>query len=299
MNLQRLIGLLLFWVGFLAAAVCMVLQRDIDLLPDAERQVLSQLPDKFAIPATEASRRSQLPISELNTTDFVPMIHELEAWWLDQQTRESSSGPDAGELKEQENASVSQPIASLPRATDADSSTDRGAAPLTKEFLIKRRVARLASLWPAVYWPGYFAAFAVGICGAVLIRASAKSATSNEHHNQAGLEQLNNTLKALVLEVDRLAAALPNLAPEEAVPWIDTHCVPLCSDFADNREVMKVTFGLEGFAAVMSEFASGERFLNRVWSAAADGYMEEAWRSLQTSQRFFHAALDELQQRRR
>lgn len=299
MTLQRLIGLVLFWGGFLAAAVCMVLQRDIDLLPDAERQVLSRLPVTFSVPATEASRRSQLPVSELDTTNFVLMINDLEAWWLAQQTSQSSSAPEKGKSAEQENASLPPPIAPSPEIPAAAPSPDSGAAPLTKDYLIKRRVARLPSLWPAVYWPGYFAAFAVGICGALLIRASAKSATSNEHHNQAGLEQLTNTLQALVVEVDRLTEALPTLAPEEAVPWIDTHCVPLCSDFADNREVMKTTFGLAGFAAVMSEFASGERFLNRVWSAAADGYMEEAWRSLQTSQRFFHAALDELQKRRR
>lgn len=149
----------------------------------------------------------------------------------------------------------------------------------------------------AVYWPGYLAAMAVGICGAVLIRGSAKTATNNESHNRASLEQLGAALRTLVSQVNDLADTLPELSPEETVAWIDARCVPLCADFADNREVMKRTFGLEGFAAVMSEFASGERFLNRVWSAAADGYMEEAWRSLKTSQRFFRAALEELQNR--
>jgi len=299
MTLQRLIGLVLFWGGFLAAAVCMVLQRDIDLLPDAERQVLSRLPDKFSIPATEADRRSQLPIIELDTVDFVPIIQDLESWWQVQQTSQSPPVPQPLGSEKQETTRAPQPTDPPPENPSADPRADRLSAALTKDYLIKRRIARLASLWPAVYWPGYLAACAVGICGAALIRASAKSATSNDYHNQAGVEQLTNTLQALAIEVDRLAAALPTLAPEEAVPWIDTHCVPLCSDFADNREVMKAAFGLEGFAAVMSEFASGERFLNRVWSAAADGYMEEAWRSLQTSQRFFHAALNELQKRRR
>jgi hypothetical protein len=299
MTLQRLMGIVLFWGGFLAAAVCMVLQRDIDLLPDAERQVLSRLPDTFSVPATEASRRSQLPISELDTTDFVLMINDLEAWWLAQQTNQSSLGPETEDIEQQDNSRLPPPIAPSPETPAAAPSPDRRAAPLTKDYLIKRRVARLPSLWPAVYWPGYLAAVVVGIGGAVLIRASSKSATSNESLNQAGLEQLTTVLQALVVEVDRLTEALPTLAPEEAVPWIDTHCVPLCADFADNREVMKTTFGLAGFAAVMSEFASGERFLNRVWSAAADGYMEEAWRSIQTSQRFFHKALEELQQRRR
>jgi hypothetical protein len=40
----------------------------------------------------------------------------------------------------------------------------------------------------------------------------------------------------------------------------------------------------------MSEFAAGERYINRVWSSAADGYDEEAHRYLKrASAQFRHA----------
>jgi hypothetical protein len=46
--------------------------------------------------------------------------------------------------------------------------------------------------------------------------------------------------------------------------------------FADARESMVHLFGLQVYADIMSNFATGERYINRVWSASADGYDEEA-----------------------
>lgn len=46
--------------------------------------------------------------------------------------------------------------------------------------------------------------------------------------------------------------------------------------FADARESMVHLFGLQTYADIMSHFAAGERYINRVWSASADGYDEEA-----------------------
>ena len=34
-------------------------------------------------------------------------------------------------------------------------------------------------------------------------------------------------------------------------------------------------FGMQNYADVMSHFAAGERYINRVWSASTDGYVDE------------------------
>ena len=34
-------------------------------------------------------------------------------------------------------------------------------------------------------------------------------------------------------------------------------------------------FGMQNYADVMSNFAAGERYINRVWSASTDGYEDE------------------------
>ena len=46
--------------------------------------------------------------------------------------------------------------------------------------------------------------------------------------------------------------------------------------FAEARQSMVHLFGLQTYADIMSNFAAGERYINRVWSASADGYDEEA-----------------------
>ncbi len=38
---------------------------------------------------------------------------------------------------------------------------------------------------------------------------------------------------------------------------------------------MVPVFGMQNYADVMSNFAAGERYINRVWSASTDGYVDE------------------------
>jgi hypothetical protein len=50
--------------------------------------------------------------------------------------------------------------------------------------------------------------------------------------------------------------------------------------FAELREVLVSEFGLDHYAKIMTEFALAERTINRVWSASADGYVDEVRTSL-------------------
>ena len=50
-----------------------------------------------------------------------------------------------------------------------------------------------------------------------------------------------------------------------------------CRRFADARESLIHLYSLQVYADIMSDFAAGERYVNRVWSAAADDYDAEAW----------------------
>lgn len=64
--------------------------------------------------------------------------------------------------------------------------------------------------------------------------------------------------------------------------------------FADARESMVHLFGLQTYADIMSSFAAGERYINRVWSASADGYDEEAETYLEKAAAQFADARDQL-----
>jgi len=49
--------------------------------------------------------------------------------------------------------------------------------------------------------------------------------------------------------------------------------------------------GLQAYADVMSSFAAGERYLNRVWSASADGYIDEVNAYMEKAQAQFVESL--------
>ena len=66
--------------------------------------------------------------------------------------------------------------------------------------------------------------------------------------------------------------------------------------FADGRDSMTTEYNLIVFADVMSSFAAGERAINRAWSAAADGYVDEATDCLQRGHAMLSAARIELKQ---
>ena len=57
---------------------------------------------------------------------------------------------------------------------------------------------------------------------------------------------------------------------------IDNKLRPDLTRFAEARESMVHLFGLQIYADIMSHFAAGERYINRVWSSSADGYDAEA-----------------------
>jgi hypothetical protein len=53
-------------------------------------------------------------------------------------------------------------------------------------------------------------------------------------------------------------------------------CARICAALRTLAQSMVHLFGLQTYADIMSSFAAGERYINRVWSASADGYDQEA-----------------------
>ena len=126
-----------------------------------------------------------------------------------------------------------------------------------------------------VNWP-MFAVAAIGaIAGLALIkRAAAAHARSDEvlELNRGELrDSIANVIRDLGEIVENQEAR--GAALREA---IDLRLRNDLRRFAAARESMVHLFGLQTYADIMSSFAAGERYINRVWSASADGYDEEA-----------------------
>jgi hypothetical protein len=64
------------------------------------------------------------------------------------------------------------------------------------------------------------------------------------------------------------------------------------NEFAEARETMIHVFGMQQFADVMSAFAAGERYINRVWSASTDGYVDEVQKYIKRAREQFAEATE-------
>jgi hypothetical protein len=141
----------------------------------------------------------------------------------------------------------------------------------------------------ATHWPLFVPAVLVGIVGVLLLKRHERGASRTESVLAANRTDLGESLNNIV-------AALGELSVASDVPVgrlrteIDRRLRDDLRRFADARQGMVHLFGLQVYADIMSDFAAGERYVNRVWSASADGYDEESRLYLERAAQRFHSA---------
>jgi ElaB/YqjD/DUF883 family membrane-anchored ribosome-binding protein len=150
--------------------------------------------------------------------------------------------------------------------------------------------------WLTIPWLYYGIAMAVGIVGVVLLRKAAKEETEDSNRIQAEYQTLTSSLDQLLACMGELRSQVAIAEPGDVTAYIDDNLVELFADFGDARNALIQQFGLSGFADVMTQFASGERFVNRAWSASADGYMDEASASLERAESHLQRAQQQMQE---
>lgn len=148
--------------------------------------------------------------------------------------------------------------------------------------------------WSTIPWGMYSAGAAIGIVGVVLLRKDRASKSAASAGSESDFELVRDSLESVAKRMATLCEKLDEMTCEDVLTYIDEQCVAPCADFADGRQLLVNRYGTAVFAAVMTEFASGERYMNRAWSASADGYVDEVEKSLNYARRFFEAAVNEL-----
>ncbi len=137
-----------------------------------------------------------------------------------------------------------------------------------------------------VGWPLFAAAVLGAVAGVLMIKRHARSIAQSDEvleHNRAELrESIDNVVKDL-----REIVSSGSLRGSALRDRIDMTLRPDLTRFVDARESMVHLFGLQAYADIMSHFAAGERYINRVWSSSADGYDAEAARYLSRAEEQF------------
>ncbi len=145
-----------------------------------------------------------------------------------------------------------------------------------------------------VSWSWFIFAMLAGAGGVVAVRLSTSRASRSEGVMEANLQGVVSSLENVARNISQLNQEKDSLNVYELRHRIDALFPADLDTFAESREVIAQAHGLQAYADVMSIFAAGERYLNRVWSASADGYIDECHTYLEKAQVQFTETLEKL-----
>lgn len=147
----------------------------------------------------------------------------------------------------------------------------------------------------ATNWTIFVPAALAAIIGVVILKRQASGDATSEHVLTANRAELTESLSNIVRNLDELISSGDTVPVNRLRDEIDARLRDDLRRFADARESLVHLFSLQTYADIMSEFAAGERYVNRVWSASADGYGHEARSYLDKAVSQFRAASQQLE----
>jgi hypothetical protein len=147
-----------------------------------------------------------------------------------------------------------------------------------------------------VRWLWYIPALGLGVAGVVLIRTERARHSKTEHHVAARIETVDSSLEKIAANINKLNADKHSIDTYDMRHRIDELFVDDIDSFVDARQSIAHRYGLAAYGEVMSTFAAGERYLNRVWSASADGYIDEVNEYLERAREQFTESLNKIRQ---
>jgi hypothetical protein len=144
-----------------------------------------------------------------------------------------------------------------------------------------------------VNWQIFVVAAVAAIAGLAIIKRAASAHAQSDEVLELNRGELRDSIANVVRDLGEIVGDKTSrgAALRDA---IDLRLRNDLRRFADARESMVHLFGLQTYADIMSSFAAGERYINRVWSASADGYDEEAETYLEKAAAQFADARDQL-----
>ena len=144
-----------------------------------------------------------------------------------------------------------------------------------------------------VGWTLFGAAALAALAGVFTIKGQARSLAQSHEVLETNRAELRESIDNVVRDLREIVGS-DSLRGAALRDRIDTRLRPDLIRFVDARESMVHLFGLQVYADIMSHFAAGERYINRVWSSSADGYDHEAERYLGKAEERFADAQRQL-----
>ena len=146
-----------------------------------------------------------------------------------------------------------------------------------------------------VDWAPFLVVLGIGVVGIALVRRADYLHVRQEDRQSTDIDSLRSSLTRVVEAIERLEAEKDTVYVYDFRTRIDDGFRSDLEAFADAREVLSHLYGLRAYADIMGRFAAGERYLNRVWSASTDGYIDEALAYVGRAREQFVDAKDRLE----
>ena len=144
-----------------------------------------------------------------------------------------------------------------------------------------------------VDWTKFAIAAIAAIAGVVLAKRADRAKATSGDVLETNRNELNESIGNIVRDLKQMTDGSAAKG-EQLRDWIDEKLRPDLRRFVEARESMVHLYGLQTYADIMSEFAAGERYINRVWSSSADGYDDEAETYLARAAEQFSDAQEQL-----
>jgi hypothetical protein len=136
--------------------------------------------------------------------------------------------------------------------------------------------------------------FTAALIGVIILRVVTRKRVAAVEKVTAEVQTAERSLKNLCLGTAQLDQEKTDIYVYDLPGIIDQRFMADLEAFVEARESIAIAHGLSVYAEVMSHFAAGERYLNRVWSCSVDGYVDEAHTFIERAKDQFEQGLDKL-----
>ncbi len=143
-----------------------------------------------------------------------------------------------------------------------------------------------------VYWNYFVIGLLVGIAGVVLVHVALRRHAHRGGRLTANIQNIDTSLNRIVENLTQLDAEKHSIDTYDMRHRIDDLFVDDLETFVEARQSIAHRYGLAAYGEIMTTFAAGERYLNRVWSASADGYIDEVNEYLERAKEQFTESLN-------
>ena len=141
----------------------------------------------------------------------------------------------------------------------------------------------------------YLPAIILGVVGITLVQLGNRKEQSSSE-NLDNVANLETCLSLIYKKSQHIITESEKINVYDLAEYIDRTFRDDIEMFVESRKSISYAYGVQNYANVMSQFAAAERYLNRVWSASVDGYVDEVATYLKKSSEQFGSAYQALQE---